>query len=87
MIDYNIKEFRHRFREAINALTDDWPDMEIVDDWLDNEDGGGYKLQDFCACNSTYYWMTGIGIIEAALLLVEGARENANIDEHGRIAL
>lgn len=87
MIDYNIKEFRHRFREAINALTDDWPDMEIVDDWFDNEAGGGYKLQDFCATNATYYWMTGIGIIEAAMLLVEGAAENANIDEEGRVAL
>lgn len=84
MIDYNIKEFRKRFREAINALTDDWPDMEIVDSWFDSD---CHKLQDFCAEHSTYCWMTGIGVIDAAKVLVESAAENANIDEEGRIAL
>lgn len=83
-INWKLPEFRHRFREAINVLTDDWPDMEVVNAWFDSDDE---DLQYFCAAHSVYYWMTGIGIIEAAYLLVEGALENANIDEVGRIAL
>lgn len=82
MIDLNTTELRRRFREAINALTDKWPDMEMVDAYLDDE---CHKLQDFCATHCTYVWMTGMGVIEAAMLLVDGAAENGNIDEEGRI--
>jgi hypothetical protein len=38
-------------------------------------------LQNWCADNAPRPWMTGLGIIEAAELLVAGAIENGNLQE------
>jgi len=37
------------------------------------------KLQDWCASHAPITWMTGLGAIEAAELLVKGAIENGNL--------
>lgn len=81
-LNWKSKETRERYREVINVFTDDWPTMSMVNEYLDGDD---HNLQDFCATNSVYFWMTGIGILDAAHLMVDGAFENANIDEEGRI--
>ncbi len=37
------------------------------------------QLQDFCSVNARPHWATGLSMIEAAELIVEGAVQNANI--------
>jgi hypothetical protein len=76
---------RKRMQEAIFTLTNPhFPDIKLIDEWEDTSEGA---LQDFCAEYSFIPWWTGIGIIEAAYLLVETAFENGNIDSDGNVKL
>lgn len=41
------------------------------------------ELQYWCIENSPLPWMTGWGVVEAAIVIVNGAAENANIGQNG----
>lgn len=81
-INWNNPGIRSRFREAIQQLTGEYPDINMAYDWLDLRSN---DLQEWCATETNYQWMTGEGIIDAATLLVERAYENGNIDDEGKV--
>lgn len=69
--------------EALNMMLKKNATIEMVDAWLDSDDE---CLQQFCIDHSKLNWPMGIGLIEAAMELVDGARGNANIDDDGNLA-
>ena len=69
------------FKEALVAITGKEPPFDLTgiyesrhisDDIIDD-------LQAWCADNSNPHWATGLSMLEAADLIVDGAIENANI--------
>ncbi len=82
-LNWKSHEVRWRFREVLSLLCGGiYPRKEIVDAWIDsdNED-----LQSWCVNNAGLTYLAGISVLEAAVLLVEGAFDNANIDSEGNI--
>ena len=73
---------RDRFIEALLLLVKEAPLRHVVDDYLD---GKNYDLQQFCVARARCQWMTGIGIIEAAEMLVNDAFESTTIDSAGNV--
>jgi hypothetical protein len=47
----------------------------------DYTDAENEKLQDWCSMHARPHWATGLGLIEAAELIVQGAVENSNIEK------
>ena len=61
-----------RFGDALQALCKGVrPSDKMMDDWLTHK---SEELQSFC-CNNGIYWAQGIGIIDAALVLVDNPTE------------
>jgi hypothetical protein len=81
-LNWKSAETRARFKEAIWVIAGRMPSAILVDAYLDSD---SVSLQEFCIEYMPATWMTGIGIIDAAYLLVDEAFANANIDEEGNI--
>jgi hypothetical protein len=84
-VELNWKSYktRQRFIEVLCLLcAGAFPTVEMVNAWLDTDDE---SLQQWCIAEAGLSYLTGIGIIEAAQMLVEEAFANANIDEEGNI--
>ena len=81
-INWKSPAIRQRFQEAIWSIIGRWPSIEMINEWFDTDEE---EFQHWCIEHARVQWMTGIGIIEAAYLLIEGAFENANIDAEGHI--
>lgn len=68
-------------RDALQAITGVEPPAYTLGAWsaqdLNEEDVVG--LQDWCSENARPEWSTGLGVFEAAELMVKLAVENANI--------
>jgi hypothetical protein len=85
-LNWKSPETRKRLQEAIFTLTNPhMPHIDLIDLWLDAYDEMG--LQDFSTQHALIQWMTGNGVIEAAIHLVKEAFESGNIDENGNVRL
>lgn len=72
------------FREALAAVVGkDPPDYVKGHGTLGLTDQQMLELQDWCSLNARPHWATGLSMIEAAELIVQGAIENANIGAAG----
>lgn len=69
------------FKEVLTVLTGEEPPFELTDVMSSSEidDDTHDLLQDWCATNSKPKWATGLSMIEAADVIVEGAIENGNL--------
>jgi hypothetical protein len=67
--------------EAIAAIVGERPPLETVGAYCFNDlsESDQSWLQDWCSDQCKPYWGTGLGVIEAAELIVRLAVENANI--------
>jgi hypothetical protein len=84
-INWKSRGIRYRLQETIFMMTHPhFPHTVMIDEWLDTDEE---SLQHFCAQHSRVHWLTGIGVIEAAYLLIETALENGNIDCDGNVML
>lgn len=65
----------------ISKLCTKYPPINIVDDWLNNTNE---ELQDFVIYHTLpeLINLTGIGLIEGAIFMVEDAISNGNIKNH-----
>lgn len=63
-----------RFVSALGLLCRSKPPRELCEQWLSNE---SEELQSFAVSNARIYWMTGIGIIEAAQIMADNPEEGA----------
>lgn len=69
------------FREALAAVVGKEPPEYVRGFGLREMTGKQVSdLQDWCSVNARPEWATGLSMIEAAELIVEGAVENANIE-------
>ncbi len=67
-------------REALAAVVGkEPPDFVRGYNFKDLTDKQQLELQDWCSLNARPHWATGLSMLEAAELIVEGAVENANI--------
>lgn len=82
--EWDSEGWRKLFLEVLTMMChmENPPTLEMVNAWFDKDDD---YLRHHCACLDKLGWMTGIHMIEAAQLIVEGAYENANIDEFGNL--
>jgi hypothetical protein len=68
------------FKEALESLTGKKLPMRVPRFKASRmSDKNQYKLQEWCVDNSQPPWATGLSMIEAAELIVQGAIENGNI--------
>lgn len=74
--------WRVLMRDALNLMLKKEVPMEMIDAWFDSDDE---ELQHYCIEHMKLEWPMGIGLIEAAMELVDGARGNANIDDDGNL--
>lgn len=73
-------DIENPFREALEALVGQEPPAYVVGYSLnDIPPTDRLALQDWCSVHGRPAWVTGIGVIEAAELLVLSAIENGNI--------
>ncbi len=73
---------QHPFREALQAVVGKAPPAYVKGFGLGGLTGKQVSdLQDWCSLNARPEWATGLSMIEAAELIVEGAIENGNIDK------
>lgn len=64
-------KFLQRFGDALELLCQgNRPSDKIMQDWLDNKEDVYYNLQNFCSEHGLY-WMQGIQIADAALMLAD----------------
>ena len=76
----------NRIGQALWAITGKIPpDFVTGCDFRGLTDQQMVKLQDWCASNARFNWMTGIGVMEAAEKLVDSAIENGNILPSGEV--
>jgi len=73
---------QHPIREALQALCGAEPPA-FVQGWDINDltEDQVQELQDWCSLNARPEWATGLSMMEAAVLIVEGAVENNNIEQ------
>lgn len=76
--DYEVE---HPMREAIEAITGKTPPDYIKGAGEELTDDQKQDFQGWCLDNAPRDWMTGLGVWEAAEVLVAGAVENGNIME------
>jgi hypothetical protein len=69
------------FKEALESLTGKNLPMRVPRFKASRmSDENQYKLQEWCVDNAQPPWATGLSMIEAAELIVQGAIENGNIE-------
>lgn len=69
------------FKEALESLTGKKLPMRVPRFKASRmSDENQYKLQEWCVNNANPPWATGLSMIEAAELIVQGAIENGNIE-------
>lgn len=69
------------FKEALESLTGKKLPMRVPRFKASRmSDENQYKLQEWCVDNAQPPWATGLSMIEAAELIVQGAIENGNIE-------
>ena len=69
------------FKEALESLTGKKLPMVVPRFKASRmSDENQYKLQEWCVDNARPPWATGLSMIEAAELIVQGAIENGNIE-------
>jgi hypothetical protein len=72
---------RNYFKEALESLTGKKLPMRVPPFKASRMSGGKqYQLQEWCVDNANPPWATGLSMIEAAELIVQGAIENGNIE-------
>jgi hypothetical protein len=70
----------HPFRESLEAVVGKEPPAYVRGFGTEGlTDSQIMSLQDWCSTNARPEWATGLSMIEAAELIVQGAIENANI--------
>lgn len=77
--DRDVSEERiRRVRDAMGLITDDLPPTDLVRKWLTYDeshvDTGADTLQDWAANHVPWDWLTGIGVIDAAIAMADGDR-------------
>lgn len=66
------------YKEIFGLLLTEAPSDNLIEQYLR---GDHLPLQEFCADKSKIKWATGLSILDAADLIIEGAIENANIKD------
>ncbi len=77
---YTYPTPKHPLREALLAVTGKEPPAYVKGhNILNLTDHQVMALQDWCSLNARPEWATGLSILEAAEMIVQGAIDNANI--------
>lgn len=79
-----INEVDKRLQEVISLFCTETVPLEIVESWRNTEK---YTLQDYVSMHlkPEVEWSTAIGVIEAALTVLQEAMCNGNINEDGSL--
>jgi hypothetical protein len=74
----------HYYKEFYGLFLDETPRLKLLKNPRELNDDEFMELQNFIGCHQKVLcWSTNIDIIEAAGILVEGAKNNQNIGSDG----
>jgi hypothetical protein len=81
MTEYTYGRPENPLADVIESITGKRPPLDTTGaySFTDLSQSDQSWLQDWCSDNCEPYWGTGLGVIEAAELIVRLAVENANI--------